>query len=303
MELGRRQTLYMDHRTSFGVYLREDPVGPEENQSRGPKRGQNRDRTGSRKENDSILLPGKQVPEDLAKGDPIEVFVYRDSDDRMIATTRMPLLEVGQLAVLEVADVTKIGAFVKWGLEKDLLLPYSEQTVKVNIGDRYLMALYVDKSDRLCATMKVYDFLRADSPYRKDDMAEGIVFGENPRFGIFVAIDEKYNGLIQKKEAVRPLRIGERVRCRVLSVREDGKLNLSLREKAHLQMDRDAEQILQALQETGGFLPYHDKSSPEEIRRAFSMSKNEYKRAIGRLYKERRIRILKDGIQLADHQE
>lgn len=277
IELGVRQKLYIDHRTDFGVYLSDGPKG--------------------KGKAECVLLPKKQVPPDTQIGDALEVFVYRDSKDREIATTNMPKLALGELAVLEVAQVNDIGGFLDWGLEKDLLLPYSEQTIKVQKGEKYLVGLYIDKSDRLCATMKVYDFLRTDAPYKAEDIVEGVVFGKNPEYGVFVAVDEKYNAMIPKKEVVKKLRIGERVRARVLSVREDGKLNLSLREKAYLQMDVDSQKIMEALKEAGGQLPYHDKSTPDEIRGAFGMSKNEFKRAIGRLYKAKKIVITPNGIR------
>lgn len=279
IELGRKQILYIDHRADFGVYLCEaKDLG--------------------RRDGECILLPRKQVPSEAKKGDPIEVFVYKDSQDRPIATTNMPKVTLGELAVLEVLDVTKIGAFLDWGLEKDLLLPFSEQVVKVKKGEKYLVGLYVDKSERLCATMKVYDFLRADGPYKVNDTVQGIVFGKNPEYGVFVAVDYLYNGMISKKEAVRELRIGEEIEARVLNIREDGKLNLSLREKGYIQMDIDSARIMDKLSENEGFLPYHDKSAPEDIRREFGMSKNEFKRAIGRLYKNRQIKISDKGIEL-----
>lgn len=277
IELGIKQTLYIDHITSFGVYLCEEED--------------------LFKRADCILLPKKQVPAGLDKGDPVEVFVYRDSDDRLIATTRIPILTVGETAVLEVAEVNKIGAFLKWGLEKDLLLPYSEQTVKVKKGEKYLAGLYIDKSQRLCATMKVYDMLSNDTPYKAEDHVEGIVYGRNPKYGVFVAVDQRYNAMIPEKEVTRRLRIGDVIKARVLEVRNDGKMNLSLREKGYLQMDLDSEKIISKLNEYNGFLPYHDKSSPEEIREEFGMSKNEFKRAIGRLYKNRKIVISSDGIR------
>ena len=148
IELGVKQKLYIDHKTDFGVYLSDTP-----------------ERNGK---SDCVLLPKKQVPQNAKIGDEVEVFVYRDSKDREIATTNMP-----KLAVLQVAQVNNIGGFMYWGLEKDLLLPYSEQVVKVQKGEKYLVGLYIDKSDRLCATMKVYDFLRTDSPYKTDDIVEG----------------------------------------------------------------------------------------------------------------------------------
>lgn len=277
IELGKIQKLVIDHKTDFGVYLCDHIR----------ERGD---------DSECVLLPGKQVPPDAKTGDEIEVFIYKDSRDRLIATTKTPMLTLGQINVLDVVQVTKIGAFLYWGLEKDLLLPYSEQIVKVKKGDRYLFALYIDKSDRLCATMKVYDFLRTDSPYKENDMVKGMVFSINPQFGVFVAVDHRYLGLIPKNEMVRKFRIGEEVEARVKERREDGKLNLSVRERAHIQMDIDSAYIMEKLELNRGYLPYHDKSSPEDIKEFFGMSKNEYKRAIGRLYKMKKIRIESDGI-------
>ena len=148
---------------------------------------------------DRVLLPKRQVPEGVEIGDPVEVFLYKDSDDRLIATTHEPKIELGELAVLEVADTGKFGAFLDWGLEKDLFLPFKEQTVKVAKGDQCLVALYIDKSERLCATMKVYDMLKKDSPYQKDDMVEGIIYDTSDNFGLFVAVDNQYSALIPKK--------------------------------------------------------------------------------------------------------
>ena len=274
MELGKKQMLTVVKVVDFGVYLGDD--------------------------REKVLLPKKQVPAGIEPGDPIEVFLYKDSSDRLIATVNEPKLTLGESAILKVAQVGKFGAFLDWGLEKDLLLPYSEQVVKVQKGEKYLVGLYIDKSDRLCATMKVYDFLRTDSPYKTDDIVEGTVYGKNPEYGVFVAVDNKYNGMLQNKEIVRKLKIGEKVQARVLSVREDGKLNLSLREKAYLQMDVDYAKILEKLKENDGFIPYHDKSAPEDIRSEFGMSKNEFKRAIGRLYKSKKIKISKTGIELTE---
>lgn len=278
IELGKKQLLYIDHKTDFGVYLCE-----QEN---------------LKKKAECVLLPGRQVPPGAGEGDPVEVFIYRDSDDRLIATTRIPALMLGVPAVLRVAQVSQIGAFLDWGLEKDLLLPYSEQTVKVKEGEEYLVGLYIDKSDRLCATMKVYDYLKTNAPYKAEDHVKGIVYGNNPKYGVFVAVDNLYSAMIPQKEVIRRLRIGDVIEARVLAVREDGKMNLSLREKGYLQMDADAARIMSKLSGNGGFLPYHDKSSPDEIREEFGMSKNEFKRAIGRLYKNRKIVISSEGIKM-----
>lgn len=175
MKLGKKQVLTVVKKVDFGVYL-----GGEE---------------------EKVLLPKKQVPEGIELGDPVEVFLYKDSDDRLIATTNEPKLTLGELAVLTVADVGRFGAFLDWGLEKDLFLPFKQQTAKVQKGDKCLVTLYIDKSERLCATMKVYDMLRKDSPYQKDDMVEGIIYDRSDEFGLFVAVDNRYSARIPKKEA------------------------------------------------------------------------------------------------------
>ena len=226
----------------------------------------------------------------------MEVFLYKDSQDRIIATTNEPYIKLGELAVLKVADTGKNGAFLDWGLEKDLFLPFREQTGPVRPGDSCLVTLYIDKSERLCASMKVYEKLSKESPYQKDDMVEGIVYELSDRFGVFVAVDEKYSALIPRKEVYRKMRVGETVRARVTAVNGDGKLDLSLREKAFIQMDVDAAKIMERMEEMGGRLPFTDKASPELIRAEFEMSKNEFKRAVGRLLKEGKIQIREKDI-------
>ena len=278
IELGVKQKLYIDHKTDFGVYLSDTP-----------------ERNGK---SDCVLLPKKQVPQNAKIGDEVEVFVYRDSKDREIATTNMPKLQLGELAVLEVAQVNNIGGFMYWGLEKDLLLPFKEQTAKVKKGDEVLVALYVDKSGRLCATMKVYEKLRTDSPYKKDDHVEGIIYETSDNFGVFVAVDNCYSALIPKREAFGRLKVGDRVSARVVKVREDGKLDLSVREKAFLQMDEDAALIMKRMEEYGGKLPFNDKADPELIKQEFGLSKNAFKRAVGRLLKEGRIKISEKNIEM-----
>lgn len=272
MRLGEKQVLTVVKIVDFGVYL-----------------GNNEER---------VLLPKKQVPKGVEPGDPIEVFLYRDSSDRMIATTHEPKLAMGELAVLEVADAGKMGAFLDWGLEKDLFLPFKEQTVKVKKGDRCLVSLYIDKSGRLCATMKVYAMLRTDSPYKKDDHVRGIVYDKSDEFGVFVAVDGKFSARIPKKDAYGKLRIGEEIEARVTNVKEDGKLDLSVRDKIPQQMDTDAEMIYRRLEECGGELPFNDKADPEVIRAEFGMSKAAFKRAVGRLLKERKIEITPESIRI-----
>lgn len=277
LNIGRKQRLVVVKKVEFGIYLGE---------------------TREAGEKERILLPIKQVPEGTKEGDELEVFLYRDSSDRLIATTREPKLVLGELAVLNVVATGKIGAFLDWGLEKDLLLPYKEQTVKVKKDQEVLVALYIDKSDRLCATMKVYPYLKTQSPYVVEDQVEGRIYEISDNFGVFVAVDDQYSGLIPKTEAQGQYRPGEKVSCRVTNVREDGKLNLSPRKKAYQQMDEDSELVLKVIGEYAGVLPFDDKVSPEVIKREFGLSKAAFKRAVGHLLKEKKIKIQDKRIYL-----
>ena len=248
-----------------------------------------------------VLLPAKQVPEGSKCGDTIEVFLYKDSKDRLIATTNKPALTLGGLAVLRVAEVGKIGAFLDWGLEKDLFLPYKEMTAKVQPEDEVLVTLYIDKSQRLCASMKkLYDLLSTNAPYHKGDVVTGRVYEFSDNFGTFVAVDDKYSAMIPSHEDTSKLRIGDEIEARVVNVKPDGKLDITMRERAYLQMDADAEKVMGVIEEFAGVLPFTDKSSPEVIKRETGLSKSAFKRAVGRLYKERRIEINEKSIRKID---
>ncbi|MBP3278212.1 MAG: S1 RNA-binding domain-containing protein [Butyrivibrio sp.] len=275
IRLGEKQTLVVIKKVDFGVYLAEK-AGSEE----------------------KVLLPVKQVPQGADLGSSIEVFIYKDSDDRLIATTSEPKIMLGDVRVLKVKETTRIGAFMDWGLEKDVLLPFKEQTAKVKAGDDVLCAMYIDKSSRLCVTMNVYKYLKSDSPYKKDDKVMGTVYEMSDNFGAFVAVDDIYSGLIAKKELYGNLKIGDRISARVVSVKEDGRLNLSVREKAYLQMDTDADKIFAMIEDNGGKLGFTDKASPDLIKEKTGMSKNEFKRAVGRLLKEGKIVIGEASIEL-----
>lgn len=269
IRLGESQVLVIVKKVDFGVYL---AVSPEEDRER-------------------VLLPARQVPEGSSVGDRLEVFIYRDSEDRLIATTRVPKLQLGRAAELKVVQTGKLGAFLDWGLEKDLFLPFKEQRGKVREGDEVLVSLYIDKSDRLCATMNVYEALKMDSPYQAGDRVRGRVYELSDNFGAFVAVDNLYSGLIAVKELYGDVRLGTDVEARVIRVREDGRLDLGIREKAYLQIDTDAEKILKLLDAYEGALPFNDKAAPEVIRHETGMSKNEFKRAVGRLLKQGKVQI------------
>ena len=271
--LGESQELYVVKEVGVGVYLGEEKDAAEK-----------------------VLLPGKEVPEGTRAGDRLEVFLYKDSKDRLIATMRTPKIRLGETAVLHVADTGKIGAFLDWGLEKDLFLPYKEQTKRVQPGEECLVALYIDKSSRLCATMKVYEYLKKDSPYQKDEKVTGRIYEISENFGVFVAVDDCYSGLIPVKEAQGKYRVGDILNLRVTRVKEDGKLDLTDKEKIPQQMEKDAEAVMKVIEEFEGVLPFNDKVSPEIIKREFGLSKNAFKRAVGRLLKQGRIEITENRI-------
>ena len=249
-------------------------------------------------EEEKILLPVKYVPQGSSVGTKIKVFVYKDSQDRMIASTKRPNLVMNEVAILKVAEVSKIGAFLDWGLEKDLLLPFKQQTKKVKQGEEVLVSLYIDKSERLCATMNVYKNLENKSHYKKDDQVKGRVYEISDNFGAFVAVDLIYSALIPKKELYGQVEVGQDIEARVIKVNEDGRLVLGIRQKAYLQIGEDSEKVLQILKEYEGVLPFNDKASPEVIKHETGMSKNEFKRAVGHLLKEGKITIGEKSIRL-----
>lgn len=275
IELGKIQILEVIRQTPNGVYLN----------------------TRLEKSGEDILLPKNQVAQDTKVGDELEAFVYRDSEDRLIATLKKPKITLGELAVLKVAETTKIGAFLEWGLEKDLLLPFKEQETQVEKGDECLVALYVDNSNRLCATMKIYNLLSSESPYKNNDRVRGIVYSINMQYGYFVAVDNKYHGLILDKEAYGTFKVGETVEARVKKVRSDGKLELSVRDAAYKEIEGDAEKIMKLMKLRNGKLMLNDSSSPEIINAELGMSKKAFKRAVGRLLKEGAIKITDEGIE------
>lgn len=245
-----------------------------------------------------VLLPGKQLPQGAAQGDKIQVFIYRDSSDRLIATVNKPAMELGGIARLKVVSTSKIGAFLDWGLEKDLFLPFKEQTSKIKKNDYCVVKLYVDKSERLCASMKVYDLMIAPTPYKTGDQVKGVIYQLSETLGALVAVDMRYHGLIPLRELFGEHRVGDEVEARVTKVREDGRLNLSIREKAYRQMDLDADAVYARIEERGGHLPFTDKAAPMVIEREFGLSKNAFKRAVGRLLKAGKIQIKDDGIDI-----
>ncbi|GAA0178651.1 S1-like domain-containing RNA-binding protein [Clostridium sediminicola] len=277
IEIGKKQKMTITYFKDFGAFL---DGGTEEKE-------------------DNILLPKNQLTDDLKEGDEVEVFIYKDSEDRLIATREMPYIQVEEIAQLQVKEITRIGAFLDMGLKKDLFLPYKEQKYSVQAGDKLLVAMYVDKTSRLSATMFLENFLRSDSEYKVDDMVKGIVYSVNPTLGALVAVDNKYRALIQDIQFAGKIKVGEKVEARVVRITEEGNLDLSFRKVAYKQMDDDAAYILEVMENIyNGNMPLNDKSKPEEIKSRLKMSKNAFKRAVGRLLKEGKIEILNDGIRI-----
>lgn len=275
MKLGEVQELIIVKKVEFGVYLaqREEDA-------------------------DRVLLPGKQVPNQACCGGKIRVFVYRDSKDRMIATTTMPKVTLHEIAPLKVKEVTKLGAFLDWGLEKDLFLPYKEMVGRICPGEEILVRVYIDKSSRLCASMKgLYHCLSQNSAYRAGDQVSGRIYEFGHDFGTFVAVDDKYSAMIPRYEDMSKYRIGQVISATVTGVKEDGKLDLSLRKPAWQQMEEDAEMLLELLDSYAGVFPFTEKASPEVILRETGLSKAAFKRAVGHLYKEHLIDLSEGKIR------
>lgn len=276
IKLGKMQKMEVVRKSQEGLYL---------------KSKQN-------KSNEEILLPRKEVIKQFNIGDEIEVFVYRDSEDKMISTLKRPKLTLGEVALLKVVDNTKYGAFLDWGLDKDLLMPAKEQVGKIRKDSAYLVGLYINNRNRLCATMKVYELLEPGAPYKENDKVKGTVYSINLELGVFVAVDNKYHGMIPKNELYREYAIGDQVELRVKKVRQDGKLELSGRQEAHNEIESDAQRILNRLKLNGGFLRVNDESTPAKIKAELNMSKRAFKRAVGRLLKEGAIKITDEGIKM-----
>lgn len=279
IKLGEIQELEVAKKTDIGVYLKSQDTD---------------------KPKDWVLLPKKQVPSGAKIGDKIKVFIYRDSDDRIIATVKRPKIVMGEIAALRVVEKSRIGAFLDWGLEKDLFLPFKEQVGDIRLNGKYLVGLYIDKSDRLCATMNLFKVLRTDSPYKVNDTVTGTVFSLKRGLGAMVAVEGKYLGLIHEGELLKPLRPGQTVKVRVSNIKEDGKLDLSLKDAPKLQIDKDGEKILKILIKNKGFLPLNDDSRPEDINRMLNISKSSFKKAVGRLMKKRLVVMTYEGIEMLD---
>lgn len=268
MQTGKYNTLKVARRVDFGVYLSDDK-GAE------------------------VLLPARYVPKDTNIGDELRVFVYNDSEDRPVATTETPYAQVGDFAFLQVTDVNKVGAFLDWGIpQKHLLVPFSEQKIKMRPGGIYLVYVYLDhETGRVVATAKINKYLGNLPPeYRPGQKVKALVY-QHSELGYKAVVDNLFDGLFYENELTRPLEVEEAVEAYVKYVRPDGKIDLSLPGAALDRTQALADEIMRRLELNGGSLPLGDASSPEEIRQRFDCSKKDFKRALSYLYKRRRITL------------
>lgn len=274
IEIGITQQLTVVKIVDFGAYLDGGPYG-------------------------EILLPKRYIVTELAEGDEIEVFIYFDSEDRIIATTEKPYVMVGECAFLNVVQVNRHGAFLDWGLSKDLFVPFREQMVKMQEGKSYCVRVYVDeKTQRIAASTKIESYFPDYFPPYKVDQEVDILVHSKTDLGFKVIVEDSFWGLIYQNEIFEPIAPGDAKTAFIKKVREDGKIDLTLQKIGFSKMTDVQSFVLQKLIDNDGFLPYNDKSTPEQIQQEFAMSKKNFKMTIGMLYKQRKIAILKNGIRL-----
>ncbi len=278
IEIGKTHTLPVIKIVDFGVYLDARELG-------------------------EILLPKRHAPADLSIGDTIEVFIYLDSEDRPVATTQKPKAQVGQFAYLKVVDNTDIGAFLDWGLDKDLLAPFAEQHRPMEVDKSYLVYIHINPADgRIMASSKIDRFLDDDRPHDfKPRQAVDLIIANSTELGYRAIINHSHWGVLYQDEVFQRLSFGQYKKGFIKKIRDDGKIDLTL-QGGQVTRDKNAKLILIYLQKQGGFAPVHDKSDPQQISRLFGISKNAFKKAIGGLYKQRIIAIEKDGIRLLENQ-
>ena len=247
-----------------------------------------------------ILMPKRFVTPELKPGDQIRVFVYTDSEDRLVATTQEPKASVGEFASLLVKDVTTVGAFLDWGLDKDLLLPYREQLHPVHQGDQVVVYLITDpKTERVIAISKLQAFIRQQAEGLEENQEVELMIYDQTPLGYKALINRQFNGLLYKNELFEDLKLGEVRQGYIKKIREDGKVDVSLQQQGVKGMKDARGSLLDALQQNDGFLPLHDKSSPEEIYDTLGMSKKNFKKAVGNLYREKKISLSEEGIKLS----
>ncbi len=275
MQIGVYHELEVAKEVPFGVYL-NSPEG-------------------------EILLPAKYIPEGLKVGDTIKVFIYRDSEDRLIATTLKPYGQLNEFVALQVTDLAPHGAYMDWGLEKDLLVPTKEQPFQYQIGDFQVVRICMDyKTDRLIGVGKIVAFLDKDTSFLNEGQEVQLLIYAETELGYMAVVDQSHAGLIYKNEVFQPLRVGDQLKGYIKMLREDGKIDLRVGKVGVEAIDVNADKVMEVLKRNNGTLPLHDKSEPDEITRWLKMSKKSFKKAIGTLYKKKLIELTSEGIKLVE---
>lgn len=277
IQIGEYNTLIIDRDTDPGLFL----VDTEENE---------------------VLLPNRYKPEDFEIGDEIEVFVYRDNEERLVAVTDKPYITKGQFALLRCNQVTKIGAFLDWGMVKELFCPFKEQAFKMKTGGWYLVRCYVDEeTDRLVASSKTNRFLDNKVLTVEQFQEVDLIVSHPSEIGMNVIVNNTHLGLIYNDQIFRDLSVGDKIKGIVKKIRPGNKLDIAIGQVGYRNIEPNAKKILEELEDNSGFIPLHDKSSPEEIKDMLQMSKKSFKKAVGSLYKQKQILIKTDGIYLSDN--
>jgi predicted RNA-binding protein (virulence factor B family) len=276
IHIGQYATLDVVKEVDFGVYLDGGPFG-------------------------EILLPAKYVPAGTAPGDELKVFIYSDSEDRLIATRDEPKATVGNFASMEVRQVNEYGAFLDWGISgKDLMVPFREQRERMEVGKHYLVYVYLDeKTDRIVASSKLNKFLEEKGGDYEPNQEVAIIVGDATDLGYRVIIDKQYWGILYKNEIFQEINPGDQLKAFIKNIREDGRIDVSLQVQGVQSIDHGSEQVLAAIKGNNGFLPLTDKSAPDLIYQHLGMSKKAFKRAVGSLYKQRLIKLEKEGLRLS----
>lgn len=276
IQLGEFHELTMIRETDHGVYLENE-------------------------EGEEVLLPNKYVPENWREGDKIRVFIYLDHDERPVATTLEPKIKLDQFEMLKCVEVNKFGAFLDWGLEKHLFVPFKEQVIPMETGRKYLVFCYLDlETDRLAASSKVHSFLDNTSLTVEPFEEVKLLVSNETDLGFNVIVNQLHLGLIYHDEVFKPLKIGDALKGYIKKIREDNKIDITLQRPGYRSIEPNAQKILDRLKAAGGFIDLTDKSDPEEIKNRLQMSKKSFKKAAGNLYKNREIDIKDDGLHLKD---
>lgn len=274
-QIGKIQNLYINRFSNYGAYLSDTINGDNE-----------------------ILLPAKWVEKEHKQDQQISVFVYKDIEEGVVATTKKPLLELGDIEMLKVTGGIRSGYFLDMGIDQDLFMPYNEAKGKLEKGNKCLVMLALDENEKLIGTMKIYNKLKTADHFKIGNHVKGTVYEINPAMGAFVAVENQYHGMIPKHELYKEIKVGAHIEARITRIRDDGRVNLSIRERAQVQINDDEATVLNALNESEGVLYMNDDTPPEIIKKRLNLSKRAYKRVIGKLLKEGKITIFEEGIRL-----